>query len=81
VIVAAAGEASRLATEADAALTVAPADALALAEAVTHLRSDPQLVAELSARGRAFAATYLRERQIERLDAVLRAAAEDRKRR
>jgi glycosyltransferase involved in cell wall biosynthesis len=81
VIVAAAGEASRLATEADAALTVAPADAVALADAVTRLRSERELVTKLSARGRAFAATYLRERQIERLDVVLRAAAEDRKRR
>jgi len=74
VIVSAAGEASRLADGAGAALTIPPADAGALAGAVRRLQAEPELAAELSRRGREFATEYLRERQVQRLDSVLRAA-------
>ncbi len=74
VIVSAAGEASRLAGDADAALTIPPGDPEALAAAINRLRSDAGLAEGLSGRGREFAAGYLRERQVERLDEVLREA-------
>ena len=74
VIVAAAGEASRLASTADAALVVPPGDPQALADAVRALRSDTALRDRLAAAGRSFAAEYLRERQIERLEGVLKTA-------
>lgn len=73
VIVAAAGEAPRLVAESEAALTVPPEDAAALAAAVRRLRDEPELGARLGERGREFAAGYLRERQVDRLREVLRA--------
>ena len=70
-IVSAAGESQRLATAADAALAIPPEDAAALADALRRLRGDPELRARLGSAGHAFAAGYLRERQVERLDGVL----------
>jgi glycosyltransferase involved in cell wall biosynthesis len=71
VIVSAAGEASRLAQAGEAALCIPPGDPAALAAAVRRLRDEPQLAADLARRGRSFAAEYLRERQVERLERIL----------
>jgi glycosyltransferase involved in cell wall biosynthesis len=71
VILAAEGEARRLAGEAEAVYPVPPADPAALAGAVRALREDSALRERLGERGRAFAAEYLRERQIDRLEQVL----------
>jgi glycosyltransferase involved in cell wall biosynthesis len=71
VILAASGEAPRLAAEADAALVVAPADPDALAGAVRRLRDEPALASRLSDAGRAFAAHHLREDQIGNLERIL----------
>jgi glycosyltransferase involved in cell wall biosynthesis len=71
VVVAASGEASRLAAEASAALTVAPGDAEALAGAIRSLRDQAALGEGLAAAGRQFAAQYLRERQAERLNSLI----------
>ena len=71
VIVAANGEAPRLAASAAAALTIPPGDADALATAVRRLRDEPQTAAELARSGRAFAAGYLREDHVETLERVL----------
>jgi glycosyltransferase involved in cell wall biosynthesis len=70
-IVSAAGEASRLAEAGEAALCIEPGDPAALAGAVRSLREDPQLAAALGGRGASFAAGYLRERQVERLERIL----------
>jgi glycosyltransferase involved in cell wall biosynthesis len=75
VIVSAQGEAPRLAREAGAALTVPPGDPEALAMAVRRLRDKPELREQLAGNGRAFAAGYLRERQVERLEELLRLLA------
>jgi colanic acid biosynthesis glycosyl transferase WcaI len=75
VIVAAAGESARLVTEAGAGITVPPADAEALAAAVRRLHGDPTLSGDLAEAGRAFAALHLRERQVDRLEEILREAA------
>ncbi len=75
VVLAAAGEAPRLATAADAALVVAPGDSEELAGAIRRLRHEPELTAELERAGRAFAAEYLREDQIAKLEAILERAA------
>ncbi len=72
VIVAAAGEASRVAGRADAALSVPPGDPLALAQALRRLKSDSDLRALLGASGSAFAAKHLREAQMNRLTDVVR---------
>jgi glycosyltransferase involved in cell wall biosynthesis len=74
VILAAAGESARLAGEAEAALIVPPADPSSLAQAVRSLESDEALRASLSESGRAFAAAYLREKQVGRLEELLAAA-------
>ena len=71
VIVAGSGEANRIATQESIALTVPPADPVALAGAVRRLRDEPALRASLATAGRRFAAENLRERQAERLEAVL----------
>jgi glycosyltransferase involved in cell wall biosynthesis len=71
VIVAASGEAPRIATEAEAALVVAPGDPEALAAAVRRLRDDPGLAEELAAGGARLAGAYLRERQVTRLERLL----------
>ena len=75
VILAATGEAPRLASAADAALAVPPGDAAALADAVRRLRDETSLRAGFESSGPRFAAGYLRERQIERLEGVLAEAA------
>jgi glycosyltransferase involved in cell wall biosynthesis len=75
VVLAAAGEAPRLASAADAALVVAPGDSEKLAGAIRRLRREPELAEELERAGRAFAAEYLRENQIAKLEAILERAA------
>jgi glycosyltransferase involved in cell wall biosynthesis len=75
VIISARGEAPRLASEAGAALTVPPGDPEALAMAVRRLRDKPELREQLAGNGRAFAAGYMRERQVERLEELLRPLA------
>lgn len=75
VIVSAAGEATRLASEADAALCVAPEDPEALAGAVRRLRDDGPLRSRLAENGRAFAGRHRREDGIGSLERVLVAAA------
>lgn len=71
VILSAAGESQRLAAAADAALPIPSEDRDALIEVLHRLAADPVLCLELGERGREFAATYLREAQVERLEAVL----------
>ena len=75
VILAARGEAPRLAGEANAALAVPPGNAPALAQAVRRLRDEPDLAAGLSEAGRAFASRYLRERGITTLEELLERVA------
>jgi len=75
VIVSAAGEPTRLASEAEAALCIPPEDPAALADAVRRLREDGALRERLSQRGREFAARNRREDGIERFERVLAAAA------
>jgi len=81
VIVAAAGEPERMARDTGAALAVPPADAAALGGAVRSLADDEQLRDRLVHAGRAFGADHLRDRQVERLDALLAEVAGDIKRR
>jgi glycosyltransferase involved in cell wall biosynthesis len=71
VLMAAGGEAARVAGEAGAALVVTPGDAEALASGVRRLREDTALRDGLVGAGRAFAEDNLRGRQVERLEAVL----------
>jgi glycosyltransferase involved in cell wall biosynthesis len=71
VIVAAVGEAPKIAAEAGAGLTIPPGDPEALAGAVRNLRNDPQLAERIAGSGRALARSYLREAQIGRLEGVL----------
>ncbi len=71
VVLAARGEAPRLAGAADAALVVPPGDAEALAGAIRRLRDEPETGAQLARAGRAFAAEHLREDQIAVLERVL----------
>jgi colanic acid biosynthesis glycosyl transferase WcaI len=73
VIVMAAGETVRLAKQSGAAVCVPPDDAEQLAAAVRRLRDDPALREALGKSGRSFAATYLRERQAERLAEMIEA--------
>jgi glycosyltransferase involved in cell wall biosynthesis len=77
VIVAAAGEPSRLVRETEAGLTVPPGDARALADTVRRLRDDQALGERLSAAGRHFGAANLRDNQIARLEEVLLGAVFD----
>jgi glycosyltransferase involved in cell wall biosynthesis len=74
VIVAAAGEAARLAGDQDAAAIVPPGDPAALAAAVRRLRDDPDHASALAAAGPPFAEQFRRERQVERVEAVLERA-------
>lgn len=67
VVLAAQGEAPRLAEASGAALQVAPGDPEALAAAVRRLRDDRALRDGLGEAGRAFGAENLRERQARRL--------------
>ena len=70
-ILLAAGESRRIVEHAGAGIAVAPEDPDALAQAVDWLRAHPDEAAEMGRRGRAFARTQLRERQAERLEALL----------
>jgi glycosyltransferase involved in cell wall biosynthesis len=74
VILAAAGEAVRLASDAGAAVCVPPGDPKALAGSVRRLRDDAQLRDSLADRGRAFAEANSRRVGVERLERVLAAA-------
>jgi glycosyltransferase involved in cell wall biosynthesis len=67
-----------LVTEAGAGIAVPPADAEALAGAVRRLRDDPALRSRLAGAGREFASRHLRERHVERLEDILRAAVRER---
>lgn len=71
VIVAAAGETSRVAEEAGAALTVPPADPGKLAEAVRRLKGDETLRESLATGARAFAESNSRERGVGELERIL----------
>ena len=71
VVVSAAGETSRLASEADAALCVPPGDSASLADAIRELREDADLRERLTRRGRIFAEANTRERGAERLERML----------
>jgi glycosyltransferase involved in cell wall biosynthesis len=75
VILAAAGEPQRLAAAADAAIPIPPEDPDALVAALRKLHDQPALGRELGERGRGFAAQYLREVHVERLEAVLAGTA------
>ena len=75
VIVSAAGETSRLADEAGAALCVPPGDASALAAAIRRLREDTPLRERLARAGRSFAEDNTRERGAQRLERILAEAA------
>lgn len=72
VIVAANGEPRRLAEAAQAGLGVAAGDARALADAVRRLRDDPSLRDRLAEAGGSFGAENARDRQVERLDRLVR---------
>jgi glycosyltransferase involved in cell wall biosynthesis len=75
VVLAADGEARRLAEAAGAVLPVAPGDPAALAAGIRRLAGDPGLCSRLSERGRAFAADHGRERGARRLVEVVEEAA------
>jgi glycosyltransferase involved in cell wall biosynthesis len=76
VVVSAAGETSRIAEQAGAALSVPPGDAGALAAAIRSLRDDGGLSEQLAAAGRRFAEENTRERGVELIEEVLARAAE-----
>jgi glycosyltransferase involved in cell wall biosynthesis len=71
VLLAAAGEPQRLAAAADAAIPIPPEDRGALVAALRRLRDDPAAAKELGENGRRFAAGYLREDSVARLESVL----------
>ena len=75
VIAATRGEARRIAAREGVAMGVDPGDAEGLAAAVRELRDDSDRRDELTAAGRRFAAAHLRERGVERLEALLRGIA------
>jgi colanic acid biosynthesis glycosyl transferase WcaI len=75
VITSARGEAAALVGENGCGLVVEPDDPAALAAAIGRLAADRPLARRLGAAGRAAAASYARSRQIDRLEAVLLAAA------
>jgi glycosyltransferase involved in cell wall biosynthesis len=75
IVVAARGEARRLADAHGLALTVDPGNPRALAEAVRRLRDDAPLGDRLVAAARAFAPRNLRELQADRLEALLASVA------
>jgi glycosyltransferase involved in cell wall biosynthesis len=75
VILAAPGEARRLAERAGAAIVVEPGDPAGLAGAVRALRDDPRRADEVVTAGRAFAAANLRESGVEGLERLLRSVA------
>lgn len=71
VVLAAAGEATQMVGETDAALCLPPGDPLALAAAIRRLRDDERLRDGLAERARAFAEAHSRERGVEELERVL----------
>jgi glycosyltransferase involved in cell wall biosynthesis len=75
VIVAAPGEARRLAEHAGAAVVVEPGDPAGLAEAVRALRADPERAERLVAAGREFAIANLRDAGVDGLERVLAQSA------
>ncbi len=77
IVVAARGEAPRIAEAAGAGLVVPPGDPQALAAAVRRLRDDPALAERLGEAGAGLASAHLRERQVEHLERVLAGAAGD----
>ena len=79
VIVSAAGETSRLATEAAAGLSIPPGDAVELASAVRRLRDDNALRERLAAGARAFGEANSRERGVAELERVLRRVVDTRR--
>jgi colanic acid biosynthesis glycosyl transferase WcaI len=76
VIVAAAGEAAALVREAGAGLVVSPEDGGGLAGAIRELADDPTEAQRMSEAGRAAARASRRSAMVERLEGVLREAAE-----
>ena len=79
VVLAASGEAPRLAGAAGAAIIVAPGDATELAGAVRRLRDDPSERERLADAGRRFASAHLREDQVEGLERLLLAISAGRR--
>ena len=79
MIVSAAGETSRLATEAAAGLSIPPGDAVELASAVRCLRDDNALRERLAAGARAFGEANSRERGVAELERVLRRVVDTRR--
>jgi colanic acid biosynthesis glycosyl transferase WcaI len=75
VIIAAPGEARRLASEQGAGLAVTPGDPQALAEAVRSLAADDRLRDEVTRRAVTFAESRLREEQVGPLERVLESVA------
>jgi putative colanic acid biosynthesis glycosyltransferase WcaI len=73
VVLSVAGEAAKLATDAEAALCVPPGDTAQLVEAVRRLRDDASLRDRLAAGGRRFAEENSRAKGVEHLEAVLQA--------
>jgi colanic acid biosynthesis glycosyl transferase WcaI len=71
VVLSAAGEPQRLAAAAEAAIPIPPEDREALVGALRKLQNDSRRSAQLGANGRRFARGYLREDQVERLEAIL----------
>jgi len=72
VIVAAPGEPRRIAEQNEVALTVDAGAPSALAAAVRRLRDEPELGERLVSSARLFAAEHLRDRQLDRLEQLLR---------
>ena len=71
VVLAANGEPQRLVDGLRAAVPVPAGDAEALAAAIRRLRDDPAEAATVADAGRRFAVEHLRDRQLDRLEAVL----------
>ncbi len=78
VILAAAGEAPRLAAEAGAAVVIPPGEPEQLAAAVRGLRDDPALAQQLASQGSRFASDHLRERDAVRLAELVEDVARSR---
>lgn len=70
-LVAAPGEAGKLARDIGCGIEVAPEDGADLARAIMRLRDDPGLCGQLAAAGRRAAKEHARSKQIERLEQVL----------
>ena len=75
IVVAAPGEAARIAEREEIALTAAPGDAEALREALLEIARSPERAAGMTGRAGAFAAAHLREDLVADLERVLLDAA------